>query len=227
VSPNPTVTRWARPVALDRPTEILGLAVLAVGVLLLTSVAHGFITRMESDRLLALGATSFLIGTGVFIGLFAARLVSSLRGQPTETPPPAAWLGWSLVASLPVGVLAMSFACGFPGCNSVCVGLTAGSVVVLGLGALVKRRAGAAPLALAVILVYAVPHCICDNPINGWWIDRLGYSPNCFALPLIGMGFAVLGLRGIWPRLSLLLALATAGASATFASGHHLLSYPW
>jgi hypothetical protein len=208
----------------DRLTAILGMTVLAVAMVLVGSIAIAFYTQLESDRWLRLGATGFFAVIGVSALLFATRLVGAVRLPTAPSPGLPTRLRWTLAVLIPVDILAMGFGCG--GCNVICLSLLAGAWVMAGLAVLEVRRGVGAPLLLSLSLLYALPHCLCANVINRWWIEQLGASPNCYAFSLVGIGCAVLGLRGVWPRLALVLAAAPGGAALAFGIGHHVFAYP-
>jgi hypothetical protein len=211
--------------AVDRLTAALGMTVLAVAVLLLGSIAIAFYTHLESDPWLRIGATGFFAVMGVSALLFSMRLIGAFRLPTLPSRGLSPGLRWTLATLIPVNVLAMGLGCG--GCNLICLSLLAGASIMAGLAALEVRRGVGAPLILTLSLLYAMPHCICANAINRWWIEQMGYSPNCYAFSLLGIGFAALGLRGVWPRLALVLAAAPGGTAVAFGIGHHFFSYPW
>ena len=72
------------------------------------------------------------------------------------------------------------------------------------------------------------PHCLCFNVGNGWWIERVGASPTCyawgFAASLVALGALGAGRRE-W--LSLLVNGAIIGGATAFFVGHHYFHYPW
>jgi hypothetical protein len=210
---------------LDRWTAMLGMMVLAVAVVLLGSIAVAFYTHLESDRLLQLGATSFFAVMGLSALLFTTRLAGAFLLPTPTSQGLSPGLRWTLAMLIPVDVLAVGFGCG--GCNLICFSLLAATSIMAVLAALEARRGtGARPL-LLLSLLYATPHCICANAINHWWIEQIGYSPTCYAFALLGIGFAVLGLRGVWSRPALVLAAAPGGAAVAFGIGHHFFAYPW
>jgi hypothetical protein len=201
------------------------MLVLAVALVLLGSIAVAFYTQLESDWVLQLGAAGFFVAMGVSALLFITRLAGMF---PLPTPTArglSPGLRWTLALLIPVDILAMGFGCG--GCTLFCLSLLAGAWLMAGLAVFEVKRGRGAPLLLTLSLLYATPHCICANVINRWWIEQLGASPNCYAFALVGIGFAVVGLRGVWPRLALVLAAAPGGGALAFGIGHHIFAYPW
>jgi hypothetical protein len=207
----------------NRWTAVLGMLVLAVAMVLLGSIALAFYTQLESDRWLRLGATDFFAAMGLSALLVTAQLAGTLWLSISPSQHLSPRLRWMLAALIPVDILAMGFGCG--GCNLLCLGLLAAAWMMAGLVVLEVR--GGAPLLLSLSLLYAIPHCICANVINRWWIEQIGASPNCYTFSLVGIGFAVLRLRGVWSRLVLVLAAAPGGAAVAIGIGHHVFGYPW
>jgi hypothetical protein len=212
-------------ISLDRCTAMLGIMVLAVALGLLGSIAVAFYTHHESDRMLQVGATGFFAAMDLSALLFIARLAVAFPLPIPTSRDLSPRLRWMLALLIPVDMLAMGFGCG--GCTLICLSLLAGTWIMAGLAALEVKRGRGAPLLLTLSLLYATPHCMCANVINRWWIEQMGASPNCYAFALVGIGFAVLGLRGVWPRLALVLAAAPGGAALAFGIGHHIFAYPW
>jgi len=81
---------------------------------------------------------------------------------------------------------------------------------------------------LLMIFVPLAPHCTCFNVGNGWWIERVGASPTCYAwgftTSLIALGALRAGQRQ-W--LSLLVNAAIIGGATAFFVGHHYFHFPW
>jgi hypothetical protein len=209
----------------DRLTAVFGITILAVAMLLLGSMAIAFYIHLEPDWWLQIGATGFFAAMGLSALFFTTCLAGTCRLPISPSQGSSPRLRWTLAMLIPVDILAMGFGCG--GCNLICLGLLVGASLMAGLAVLEVRRGVGAPILLTLSLLYAIPHCICANVINRWWIEQLGTSPHCYAFSLVGIGFAVVGLRGVWPRLALVLAAAPGGAAVAFGIGHHLFSYPW
>jgi hypothetical protein len=88
---------------------------------------------------------------------------------------------------------------------------------------------GVALLALtAMFFVPLVPHCICDNPANGWWIRNAGASPQCYLWGFAaGMLAVTAPYEGAWRRLSLATCYAIVAGALGFFVGHHYFHFPW
>jgi len=206
-------------------TAVLGITVLAVALGLLGSIAVAFYAHLGNDWWLRVGATSVFAAIGLSALVCIARLIGALRLPLWPTRGLSPGLRWTLAGVIPVDILAMGFGCG--GCTRLCLGLLGGASIMAGLAVGDVRRGSGAPLLLGLSLLYAIPHCLCANVINRWWIEPLGASPNCYAFSLMGIGCAVVRLRGVWPRLALVLAAALGGAAVAFGLGHHVFAYPW
>ncbi|MCH9682214.1 MAG: hypothetical protein K0V04_12320 [Deltaproteobacteria bacterium] len=84
-------------------------------------------------------------------------------------------------------------------------------------------------MAYAVILgaVMLVPHCICDNFLNHYWIASIGASPLCFFLFYATVLLTAAGLRGVRPRLALLCSVGAVISVSAIGLGHALFAFPW
>lgn len=203
-----------------------GLVSLAACAVLLAGMLAAFCGSPGFALPLRLAGGLFLAGQLAALALLARPLLRLARGR-REARAPSARLAFALALLVPANVLAMAHGCGYPGCTETCERLTYGGA---GLGALALLAAsGGASVApaLALLPLWLWPHCVCDNPINGPWMERLGASPACFAFAVTGGLFALAGLAGIAPRTSAALAAVPALGAAAFAFGHHVLRFPW
>lgn len=203
----------------------LGIANLLVATVLIGSIAFAFYTRLKSDGILLFGASVFFIVISVAMGFYFYKLTSLWKNANISLNRPSFGFRWMFVILVPLDIWAMGLACG--GCTKICKILLVGAFLMLGLSIIEALYEKGAFIFLALCLFYAVPHCLCANPINRPWIEVIGYSPNCYAFSILGMTFAMLGLKGIWPRFSLLMASIPAGAAIAFGIGHKLFGYPW
>jgi hypothetical protein len=77
-------------------------------------------------------------------------------------------------------------------------------------------------------LLPVVPHCVCYNIGNAWWIDRIGTSPLCYGWGLVVSVIAIGALvRGSNFRVSLALTFAVIGGAGSFFVSHHYFQIPW
>jgi len=139
-----------------------------------------------------------------------------------------------LLAALPLGFLASSLDCmglSVAGCSRVCTAIKLVVIPVIALASAAYFRTADAPLLFGVGLfsfVTLIPHCMCYNPGNGWWIDNLGASPVCyvwgFMVSMIALG--ALGDRGrVWGSVAVCYAIIIGAMS--FFLAHHYLHFPW
>lgn len=138
-----------------------------------------------------------------------------------------------LRALVPLAFLASSLGCSGlspTGCSRVCTLIRWVGVPLLAILLLVPFSGRRLPVQFVLVLaaIALVPHCICDNPGNAWWVAGLGASPMCHAWSFAA---AVLALSAVSsdtrPLASLLVTGAIVGGSLAFFAGHHFLGYPW
>lgn len=139
-----------------------------------------------------------------------------------------------LIAAIPLGFLAASLDCtglAMRGCTAFCTFIKLFWIPLLA-GVCLKYYYTQREVFLLAIsgmsLVPIVPHCICANAVNAWWIDRLGASPECYAwgLTVSVLSVATL-LRRVHLRLSLVLCYVIIGGALSFFVGHHYFHFPW
>lgn len=139
-----------------------------------------------------------------------------------------------LLAAIPLGFFASSLDCtglSLQGCSPYCtfiklVWIPLIAVVCLAYYFTRKRRW----LTVIVVMSFAalVPHCVCYNVGNAWWIDRIGASPLCYGWGFVVSMIAVGSLRrakNFGPSLAVSFTII-AGATAFFVS-HHYFQFPW
>ncbi|HKA16700.1 MAG TPA: hypothetical protein VKN18_00150 [Blastocatellia bacterium] len=144
-------------------------------------------------------------------------------------------IAWRLLlAAIPISLFASSLDCtGLSpyGCSPFCTFVKLVWIpVIAGLCVayfVLVKRVWLVLINLAAF-VALIPHCVCYNVGNGWWIDVLGASPLCY-----GWGFlvSVLVVGSTRSRanlgLSLLLSLIIISGSIGFFVSHHYFHYPW
>jgi hypothetical protein len=139
-----------------------------------------------------------------------------------------------LLAAIPLGFVASSLDCtglSLHGCSSYCTFVKLALIPVIAIGCFVYFFSGSQVLLttiLATSFITLVPHCVCYNIGNGWWIDRLGASPTCygwgFVVALISAG-ALRSAVSLWTSAVVCFTII-AGATAFFVS-HHFFHFPW
>ena len=139
-----------------------------------------------------------------------------------------------LLVMMPMGIVASALDCtGFSiaGCTPICTLLKTTwlpVLILLGMVFWFSEEWYTLALLTASVLVFAVPHCVCYNFGNGWWIDRIGVSPVCYAW---GMMVSLISIGGIatgrWILHAILINSAIISGATAFFVGHHYFKYPW
>jgi len=139
-----------------------------------------------------------------------------------------------LLATIPVSFLTSSLDCSglSPyGCSPFCTFIKLVWMPVIAGLCVTYLWARKQVWLMAIILaafVTLIPHCVCYNVGNRWWINVLGASPVCY-----GWGFliSVLVVGAISRRanlgLTLLVSLTIVLGSIGFFVSHHYFQYPW
>jgi hypothetical protein len=139
-----------------------------------------------------------------------------------------------LLAAVPLGFLASTLDCmglSVKGCSGYCTFIKLGWIPLITLACaayLITRKAWLITAIALMAFVTLAPHCVCYNPGNGWWIDRLGSSPVCYSWGFLVSMISVGALRPgalYWPSVGVCYAIIT-GATAFFVA-HHYLHFPW
>lgn len=202
-----------------------------IAALLLGRFAIDFIKEMP-----ALLAAPFVLLVGVTLGVAAILIIGGGNSeQATGERTPVARLTITLLLfSVPLGFLASSLDCtglSLSGCTSFCTFIKVVWIPALALVSLacaIRPSHGLLGLMLIMSVVPLAPHCNCFNVGNGWWIDRLGASPTCyawgFAVSLIAFAALREGRR-LW--LGLLVNSAIIGGATAFFISHHYFHFPW
>jgi hypothetical protein len=139
-----------------------------------------------------------------------------------------------LLAAIPLAFFASSLDCtglSLMGCSPYCTFIKTiwAPLIAIACGAYFFVARGWLLFAIS-LMSYAtlVPHCLCYNLGNGWWIERLGASPVCYAwgfvASVISIG-ALLYARRAWP--SLVISGAIIGGATGFFVTHHYFHFPW
>lgn len=205
-------------------------ALLCVGTLvsaaLLGRFAIDFGTWMPSwlavPAWLLVAATLYVAGRNAF---------RRPTGKPALLAP---WARGALFAAVPLGFVGSSLDCmglSLGGCTTTCslLKIVWFPILLLACGtALLTGKRQVLTAVVALSFVSLVPHCICRNPVNAWWMDRLGSSPMC-----LGWGFvaSIVALGALVQRSHVRAALGVSGAitggTMAFFVGHHYFRFPW
>lgn len=204
---------------------------LRIGVVISAILLIRFAIDFSREMNWWLAAPFWLLVTAALavsaINVFSARKLA----RPSNSNLKARAL---LLVLIPLGFLASSLDCtGLSprGCSPYCTFIKLVWIPLIAAVCLVYYLTSK-PAWLTIIILMSfvalVPHCVCYNVGNGWWIDRLGASPLCYGWGFVVSMIAVGALRKgtiYWPSLLMSLAII-AGATAFFVS-HHYFSFPW
>jgi len=139
-----------------------------------------------------------------------------------------------LLAAIPLGFFASSLDCtglSLRGCTPFCtfIKIIWIPLVAILCAAVYFWPSGLLRLAItAMAFVPMVPHCLCYNVGNGWWIDRVGASPMCYvwglAVSVVALSAITNGKNGF---VSLGVALTIITGATGFFISHHYFHFPW
>jgi hypothetical protein len=139
-----------------------------------------------------------------------------------------------LLISVPVAFLASSLDCtglSLRGCSPFCtiIKLVWIPLVAIVCAAYYLTRDGRGLVALSIIsYVPLIPHCICYNVANGWWIDRIGASPECYSWGFVVTSLVVGSLAaGMRYSVTIGVSLLIVAGSMGFFVAHHYFRFPW
>ena len=162
--------------------------------------------------------------------------VANLLAAPTSetTTHPRIWERVLLIAAIPLGFLASSLDCtglSLHGCSPFCTSVKLIWIPLIAAVCVgyffVGKQAWLTTIAL-MSFVPLVPHCICYNVGNAWWIDRLGASPLCYGWGFVVSIIAIGGLRrGLRPGISLAVCFTIIAGATGFFVSHHYFRFPW
>jgi len=209
---------------------LLSVAFLIAAILLIRFTIDFFI---EMPWLLAI-PFSILVAASLLIA--AMNLLALVKRPFDQTLPDklSVTAKGLLLVSIPLGFLASTLDCsGFTllGCSPFCTDIKLLGIPLMMIVCIIYFFKPANALLMAIIamsFVPLVPHCICYNVGNGWWIERLGASPMCyvwgFVVTLISASTIKSSAR-VWH--SLLVNGAIIGGALTFFISHHYFHFPW
>jgi hypothetical protein len=209
----------------------LGLAALLLGKFAIDFLAQAPVLGVPFALLVL--ATLIVGATNLFK---RSRIAGTRQDSDPKTAEPArqSVVLVLLVAAIPLGFLASSLDCtglSFSGCTHFCTLVKDIWVPMIALGGI----AYLATRSRAVLLVMTgmsflplVPHCVCYNVANAWWIDHIGASPECYSW---GLGVSVVALssvtRGINHWISVVICYSIIAGASAFFVGHHYFHFPW
>jgi hypothetical protein len=201
---------------------------LRAGLCLSALLLVRFAVDFTAETNLLLGAPFWLL----VIAALAVCLWNLAAGPATNSLPKVSRI--LLSAAIPLAFFASSLDCtglSVEGCSTYCTFIKAAWVPLIAVVCVTYFFTGRDWLLLAVsAMSFATlaPHCVCYNPGNGWWIERLGASPVCYAwgfvVSVACVGALHKGARA-WP--SLIISGAIIGGASGFFVAHHYFHFPW
>jgi hypothetical protein len=206
-----------------RALLLLGLLVSAV---LLIRFAIDFSNEM---KWWLAGPFCVLVITALGVGI--ANVFGAPKSEPlTHSRAKSAML----LAVIPLGFLASSLDCtglSLQGCSPFCTFVKLiwiPPIAVACAGSFFARKPVWFTAIALMSFVPLVPHCVCYNVANAWWIDHLGASPLCYGWGFVVSVIAVGALRkGVNLWASLVICFAIVAGSVAFFISHHYFHFPW
>ncbi|MEW6130241.1 MAG: hypothetical protein AB1757_24615 [Acidobacteriota bacterium] len=200
---------------------------LTLAAILLTRFAIDFTNEMP--LLLAIPFDGLVLAT---LAIAFWNIIRFNSSQPLSSV--NSLTGNFLLAAIPLGFWASSLDCSglsLSGCTPFCTFIKIGWIPLMAAVVIASHFFKNEWLLFGVGLLSwltLVPHCLCFNPGNGWWIDRIGASPMCyiwgFVVTLISLS-ALKSKAPIW--LSLLINSAILLGAFGFFIAHHYFHFPW
>lgn len=180
-------------------------------------------------------AAPFCVLVIVALGVGIANVFGAARPESvTAHLPPRDAKRVLLLAAMPLAFLGSSLDCtglSLQGCSLFCTLVKLAWIpLIAGFCAIYFFRGNQSWLSAIVVLSFVplVPHCVCYNAGNAWWIDRIGASPLCYAWGFVVSIIAVGALRsGARSLLSLAVCVAVITGATAFFLAHHYLRFPW
>jgi hypothetical protein len=211
----------------DNLQRLLLYVAVAVAAFLLSRFAIDFTAEMNW-----LMAVPFWMLVIVALAV-ALSNIASAGGNGSRGPLPRGARA-ALLAMIPAGFIASSLDCtglSLSGCTPFCTFVK--TILVPAMAALCAayffKEGNALLLGIsAMTFLTLVPHCVCFNVGNGWWIGRIGASPVCYAWGFIASVISVSALRyNNRARTSLVVCGAIIAGATLFFVSHHYFHFPW
>lgn len=203
--------------------------------LLLTGMAVAAILLVRFAMDFSAGMSVYLAAPFWLLVIIALSVgVMNIFAKPANQGPDNRMARGLLLAAIPSGFLASSLDCmglSLEGCTGYCSFIKLAWIPLLALVCAAfyyARQAWMLLATTAMAFVPLLPHCLCYNVGNGWWIDRIGASPVCYAwgftVTMIAAGALRPGARR-WPSLAVCGAII--GGALGFFISHHYFHFPW
>ena len=212
-------------------SDRLQYLILCIGLL----VASVLLIRFAIDfsyEMAPLLAVPFWALVLAALSIASINLFLSKKGERVDNPTGRGQA--VLMVAIPLGFLASTLDCmglTLGGCTSFCTFVKLGWIplmTVVCAAYLVTRKAWLITVIALMSFVPLAPHCVCFNPGNGWWIDRLGASPVCYSWGFVVSMISIGALRpGALFRLAIAINYAIITGGIAFFITHHYLHFPW
>ncbi|HKP86494.1 MAG TPA: hypothetical protein VJZ26_10375 [Blastocatellia bacterium] len=213
--------------SLDNLQRALSWVAIIIAAFVLVKFSIDFTAEMS-----ALLAAPFWLLSVAALGV-ACRNTVAASGDESRSPLPTS-ARVLLLGMIPLGFLASSLDCAglsLAGCAPFCSFIKTVLIPALAVGCAAYFFTGSRGLLFgisAMSFAPLVPHCVCFNVGNGWWIERIGSSPVCYAWGFVVSVISVSALcfgQKPWPSI-LVNAAIISGATIFFVS-HHYFHFPW
>jgi hypothetical protein len=208
---------------------------LLVSMVLLYQFAFDFIRMMPpllSLPFVLLVVSAIIVASLNLFVIFKNKTGEGLRRNDESTANRPA--RFALLCAVPLGFVASSLDCSglsLQGCTPFCTFIKLIWIPAIAIVCLLdffKEKSWLLLLISLMAFVPLVPHCLCYNVGNGWWIDHFGASPMCYAWGFVVTLIAASAIKSgnqLW--LALLLNGAIIGGAFTFFISHHYFHFPW
>ena len=212
-------------------SDRLQYLILCFGLLIASVLLLRFALDFSEEMPLLLAVPFWAL---VLASLATAAINLFLSKNGTRDDEPTRRGSAILLIAIPLGFLASTLDCmglTLEGCTSFCTFIKLGWIPLMTLvcvAYLITRKAWLITAIALMSFAPLVPHCVCYNAGNGWWIDRLGASPVCYSWGFVVSLISVGALRPgalYWPSVGVIYAII-AGAIGFFVT-HHYLHFPW
>ena len=207
--------------------EKLQRGIILIGLFLSTLLLVKFAMDFSAETPLLLAVPFWML----VLAALAVGYSNLLAGRRNSQSPTSRKL---LLAASPLAFFAASLDCSGlsrAGCSSYCTFIKTiliPAIAIVSVAYFIVARGWLLSVLSVMSFATLVPHCVCYNLGNGWWIERMGASPVCyvwgFVVSMISMGALLCGQRAV---LSLLVNGAIICGALGFFVAHHYFHFPW
>lgn len=204
---------------------------LSLGLLVASFLLIRFAIDLSAQMPLLISAPFWILVISSLVVLALNALTEEKRLDSSSAN--KARLGFFL-AAVPVAFFVSSLDCAglsLSGCSPFCTFIKLVWIPLMALAGAAyffTRKPGLLTLMLSMSFVPLVPHCVCYNAANAWWIDRVGDSPECFIWGYV-VSLIAFGAIGREPRqwISGAIIISIIAGGLGFFVGHHFFQFPW